>query len=96
MGRKTFQTDEPCLFCEFEQPQRCWHHIATRGANGEINEPWNLMPVCQKHHVYVESAGLYRITHEFKNQKIKNWLIERGWEGCSISKKWIHEKGLGK
>lgn len=61
-------------------------HIKTRGA-GNGDQPWNIMPLCRKHHTEQHQIGWFTFAKKYIN--VLNWLRENGW-------RFIYEFGRNK
>ena len=72
------------------------HHFKSKGAGGKDTKE-NLLNLCSEHHT-TGTNSVHRLgtkTFVERNPKVKKWLLEKGWEYCSIAKKWYvpHNKG---
>lgn len=85
--RRSFQTEEPCAACETESFQRCFHHVKHRGSGG-LDSPWNMMPLCQKHHNEIHLWNNTKFANEYEN--VKAWFIANDWSFSETYQKWIH------
>jgi len=68
------------------------HHLYSRGAHGEINEEWNLMPLTVIMHTEVHWSGLVQFIK--KHPQVETWLLQKGWYFEKLSKKWRHPRML--
>jgi len=73
---KNYKSEQPCIACGTMRVDRCYHHIKSRGSGG-LDEPWNLMSLCQEHHNEVHSKGLYEFS--MKYESIMDWLVINTW-----------------
>jgi len=65
---------KPCLVCN--KIPAYPHHIRSRGAGGP-DEPWNLIPLCQKHHSEWHQEGWFTFLHT--HTKVVKVLDAYGW-----------------
>ena len=56
----------------------------------QINESWNLLPLCKEHHEEVRVSGLTRFSE--RRREVTKWLILKGWEYNFYYKKWHHKR----
>lgn len=66
------------------------HHLKTVGAHGQIDEDWNVVPLCRQCHSKVHSTGIY--TFARAHESFFNWLIDRGWLFNELNGKLYHPK----
>lgn len=85
----SYQTHEPCTACGDFYAQRCLHHIKTRKSGGS-DQPFNLMPLCLKHHTEVHAIGLMKFSQKYK--AVRSWLLAMGWEVDQFLNKWVHPR----
>ena len=87
--RRNYQSHEPCLRCEEEYRDRCYHHVMTKGSGGSDHE-CNLMSLCDSCHTKesdsVHELGLTRFAET--SPAVENWLIQKGWDFDSNVNKW--------
>lgn len=74
---KNYQSHEPCVACEEEYLDRCYHHVKSRGSGG-TDDPWNMMSLCFKCHELIH-RGISKMN---KRQRINVlcWFDENDWE----------------
>lgn len=65
----------PCIICGFHLSEI--HHVRTRGA-GFGDDPWNVIPVCRKHHTEIHKTGMVQMLEKTKH--LLNYLKALGWE----------------
>ena len=66
------------------------HHLKTKGAGGD-DQDWNLLPLCQLHHIEIHQLGLKLFIKKYPN--IKDIIIDKGWEFNSSEAKWMYYNG---
>ena len=75
---------KPCIIC---RTPGVAHHIKSVGARGD-DALYNLMLLCNRHHVQVHTKGLtYMVV---KYPVVNAWLKENNWQYDSFMEKWIH------
>lgn len=80
----SYKSDKPCVVCgESRDNYVCYHHMVTRGAGGS-DHPFNLMPVCQRHHNEAHSMPLERFTHKYS---LEDFLVMKAWE--KVEDRWL-------
>lgn len=87
---KNYKTDLPCTACGAEFVDRCFHHVSHRSNLGP-NEPWNMMPLCRRHHTDIHMLGKLNMGERFP--KVKQWFLDNGWFLDESSRRWKHAKG---
>ena len=86
----SYKTDKPCTVCGIRTENgNCYDHIKTRGSGGP-DEPWNMMPICLKHHNEKGQKGVIWMAETYI--WYKHWLCHNGWEFDKFLDRWIHEK----
>lgn len=75
-----------CLICRLRDADN--HHVKSRGSGGS-DDPFNLVPLCRKHHTEIHQIGTG--TFSDKYDVFKNWLLSNGWEYNELIKKWRHK-----
>lgn len=77
---------EPCLVCK-STIGTVAHHIKGRGAFGDDVE-YNLMPLCQQHHLMIHSKGLIYMANHYS--PVGEFLKDNGWVFDDFSNKYLH------
>lgn len=85
-----YQSFEPCTRCQEEYLDRCYHHVKTRKSGGQ-DVPHNLMSLCLECHNYIHNTGTWSAANDYP--QIRRWLLDRGWEECTISRRWYGPQG---
>jgi 5-methylcytosine-specific restriction endonuclease McrA len=88
---KNYKSNKPCIACgESRDGYVTFHHVYSKAAYPEYkNEPWNLMPVCQKHHN--EAHSMPDRLFAAKYRSVQDWFDANGWE-VRVSGKYYHEE----
>jgi ABC-type proline/glycine betaine transport system substrate-binding protein len=73
-----------CIVCEGRAEL---HHVKTRKSGGG-DEPWNLCPLCRKHHTEIHAVGT--LTFSKRHPEFLDWLKKNNWEMDLINNKWRH------
>jgi hypothetical protein len=63
-----------CLVCGKKPSDAC--HIRTKKASG-IDEEFNLMPLCRKHHQEQHRKGI--LTFLVEQPKVFSYIVQQGW-----------------
>lgn len=71
-----FLRQQPCLACQENKIIEI-HHVKTRGSGGG-DDPWNVIPLCQKCHKEWHDNG--RITFVKKYSHVLKYLQTLGWQ----------------
>lgn len=87
----SYISKDPCICCGHDlENEVCYHHLYSRKAYPEHSEkPWNMIPVCLKHHNEFHDKNIPFMAVKYKN--VMNWIVEREWYFCKITNKWRHE-----
>ncbi len=76
---KKIKQNAVCCVCRLSPVDA--HHLRSRGARGD-DLPWNLVPLCRKHHNEVHNLGLIEMCRRhlgfFQALEIRGWFIEHG------------------
>jgi 5-methylcytosine-specific restriction endonuclease McrA len=85
---KNYKSPLPCLICQESGENRVtWHHLKTRKSGGS-DEPFNLMPLCQRCHNEVHAIGLGSFARKYP--AANEWLRQHAWEQNPLNQKWMH------
>lgn len=71
-----FLREKPCLACGAPGPSDV-HHIKSRGSGGTDN-PWNVLPLCRKHHSEWHQVGGKKFLKQYAD--VETYLKALGWE----------------
>lgn len=86
---KNYQSHEPCVVCDEDFADRCYHHLYGRKAYPKLADfDWNKISVCQGDHNDFHTEGTRDMADEYPS--VKAWLIAKGWEFDSYAQKWFH------
>lgn len=87
---RNYKSDKPCIVCgESRDCYVCLHHLYTRKSFPEYaDEPWNLIPVCQREHNLFHAKPLSYMVDKYPS--VKEWLINNGWYYSELNG-WIHD-----
>lgn len=88
---KNFEAHEPCVCCKKEgDGMVTFHHLFTRKVYPEFTqEPWNMIPVCQKCHNEFHSKGTPFMSEKYPS--VKDWLLKNDWFFCEFVRKYRRE-----
>ena len=77
---KNFKSDQPCVVCgECRDEYVTFHHVLSQKAHPELRyEKFNLMPLCQRHHVNVHAMGANKFAQKYKEAAA--WFKSNGWD----------------
>lgn len=76
--------NKPCLVCTNDQGT-VGHHIKTKGSGGP-DEPWNIIPLCPKHHHETHLKGTVTFTATYS--VVEKWMLANDWWFSGV--KWKH------
>lgn len=63
------------------------HHIKSRGSGGG-DHIFNLIKLCHSHHREIHQLGVRTFARKY--EQFKSFLVRKGWEFSTITKKWYH------
>jgi hypothetical protein len=78
----------PCMACADKDPHGAYeavfenqvrshpHHLITRGSGGH-DLPWNVIPLCVKHHQEIHNVGIGVVAQRYKT--VFDWLVGAEW-----------------
>lgn len=76
-----------CVVCNRVGSDPC--HIKSKGSGGG-DFPWNVMPMCRRHHSEQHTSGMTTFAHKYAN--VHKWLTAHGWEFDEYKGKWVHDE----
>lgn len=87
----SFESSDPCVACRFyDDGSVCFHHLKSQKSHPEHKEKgWNKISVCLICHNNFHAKGTSFMAEKYRG--VENWLIENGWEYCTLTNKWRHE-----
>lgn len=86
---KNYQAHEPCIICQTDEVQRCYHHLMTRKTYPEFKDAdFNKCPCCQRCHNMFHNKGTNYMATYFP--LFRQWLLDHGWAFDAYQKKWRH------
>lgn len=84
---KYYSSDKPCVVTG--QMLVDLHHVKSRGSSGNIDEPWNLLPIIHPLHQEIHTIGLVRFAEKY--QAVHEWLLRHDWYICPLKLTWKHD-----
>ena len=95
-----YKTDDPCIACHrYSEGGTTLHHVKSQGSGGS-DESFNLMPLCNAHHVLVHLKGLREFScmslrvNGVDGKSVTQWLKDNGWYIDNFLKKWMNERNF--